>query len=145
MSVIVIVIIVSPADDATSATAKSVDSREMLLGLPLRVHLLWRVQDRKVAHSEVVDSSVVCGIWAVHRELSVKGFPVHWAPPIWVSCIVRFVLFLLLLVCNQLVHVRWLICVMVMVVLLGQEACQGCLDSHGQIECHNGTGHVNDS
>merc|ERR1719409_1354630 len=65
----------------------------MLLSLPLRVHLLRCIEDGEMTHAEVVDSSVMLRIWTVYREtldaefpvnreLGIKGFPVHWAPPI---------------------------------------------------------------
>merc|ERR1719378_807386 len=98
----------------------------MLLSLPLRVHLLRCIEDREMTHAEVVDSSVMLRIWTVYRELGIKGFPVHWAPPIRVRCVICFVLCLLSLIFNQRVHLGWLLCVLVMVVLLGQKACQAC-------------------
>merc|ERR1719428_414886 len=63
----------------------------MLLSLPLRVHLLRCIEDREMTHAEVVDSSVMLRIWTVYRELGIKGFPVHWAPPIRVRCVICFV------------------------------------------------------
>merc|ERR1719352_1771694 len=86
-SVIVFVIVGFPADDSASAATQGVDGRKMLLSLPLRVHLLRCVEDGEMAHAEVVDAGVVSRIWAVHRELGIKSFPVHWTPAIRVCSV----------------------------------------------------------
>merc|ERR1719473_438079 len=140
----VIIVIIVPADDTASPATQRIHSREMLLSLPLRVHLLWCVEDCKVAHTEVIDSSVMGRIWTVDGELRIKRFPVHWAPSVGVRRILCRILCRFLLISNQLIHFGWLLFVVVMMMLLGQKTCHACLGAHredGQAKCCNDTSH----